>query len=110
MSTVRTLLGLWRRHGPQWLASAADPHAELLTLVWGPQFDHLYARQRLALSAAGPAVDPPARFALWQVGVLFDQLPPVAQQRLRQIILRHRALSTVAQPWGTMPHGPHPAH
>jgi hypothetical protein len=110
VNSVQALLGLWRRHGPQLLASVADPHAELLTLMWGPQFDHLYARQRLAPSVAGPEVDPPTRFVLWQAGLLFDQLPSAAQQRLRRLILRHRSLSPTAHPWGTMPHGPHPAH
>ncbi len=112
MNPVQALLSLWRRHGTPLLATVGDPHAELLTLVWGPRFDRRHALEWLAQAPAPAATepDPAARFALWQAGLLFDQLAPPAQQRLRQLILRHRALSPSAQPWGTMPHGPHSAH
>lgn len=76
------------------LAGADDPHAEVLALVWGPRFDRDHARDLAAPlvgrfpHAAGPVLD-----ALMDVGERFDRLEHAAQQRIRRLILRHRALS-----------------
>ncbi|MBL8371219.1 MAG: hypothetical protein JNK28_07515 [Burkholderiaceae bacterium] len=76
------------------LAGAEDPHAEVLALVWGPRFDRDHARHLAAPlagrhpQAAGPVLD-----ALMDVGERFDRLEHAAQQRIRRLILRHRALS-----------------
>lgn len=104
---VAPLLRLCRRHVVDWLGTVPEPHGELLTLVWGPRFDHHHARTLLAQASGASAS---AHFALWQAGLLFDQLPTHEQDRVRALILRHQALSPWATPWETMPHGPHPAH
>lgn len=81
-------------HAQALLAGAEDPHAELLALVWGPRFDRDHARYLAAPlagrhpQAAGPVLD-----ALLAVGEQFDRLEHAAQQRIRRLILRHRALS-----------------
>lgn len=101
------LLRLCRRHVHQWLGSQPDPHAELLALVWGPRFDRVHARHLLAQAVDANNTRSTARFALWQAASLFDQLPPPTQQRLRKVVLRHRALSPDAVRWETMHHAPH---
>jgi hypothetical protein len=63
LTPVHHLAQQVRAYGPALLATASDPHAELLTMVWGPRFDTL----------ATPT-----------------------QQRLRQLILRHRAVGHTA--------------
>ena len=76
-----------RRYGPVLLAHCQDPHAELLALVWGPQFDRQQAQSLLAGMTVPPA-------DLWAVTTHaaegFDQLNPTAQHRLRHLILRHQ--------------------
>jgi hypothetical protein len=67
---------------PQLVAHAAEPHAELLALVWGPRFDCDHART--LATQAGVAALPLERAARE-----FDALPRAAQQRLRARILRH---------------------
>lgn len=108
--TVKVLMQLCRRHVAEWLGPQPDPHGELLTLVWGPRFDRQHARALLVQAGTTGAVSTalaPARFALWQAGLLFDQLPAAAQDRVRALIVRHQSLSPWATPWETMPHGPH---
>jgi hypothetical protein len=82
-----------REHGMSLLAVADDPHAELLTLFWGPQFDREHALRLWArLSRREPVQAQPVLPALLAVGERFDALDRRAQQRLRRLILRHRAL------------------
>ena len=88
-----TLMGaiVIRLRGPQALWPAG---LMLLALVWGPRFDRDHARHLAAPlvgrfpHAAGPVLD-----ALMDVGERFDRLEHAAQQRIRRLILRHRALS-----------------
>lgn len=77
-----------RRHGPVLLAGVAQPHDELLTLVWGPHFDRVHA---LGLAAGQPAHAAHLLPALVQAADCFDALHAPAQRRLRRMILRHRA-------------------
>lgn len=109
-SPVQPLLTLWRRHGQPLLARVEDPHAELMTLVWGPKFDRAHAAQLLQSPGAAADVPPQVQFAVRQAASLFDQLAPAQQQRVRRLILQHHAYSPTATRWGTMPHATHPAH
>lgn len=77
------------------LAASADPHLDWLDLLWGPQFDRAAA---LGLAATRPGVDAAALLA---AGQRFDALAAPTQQRLRQLIVRHRV--------HRMSHAPHPA-
>lgn len=83
-----------RLHTATLLAETKDPHAELLTLIWGPQFDRehalsLWARFSLCQPAQAVRLLP----VLMSVGERFDALARVEKDRLRRMIVRHRALS-----------------
>jgi hypothetical protein len=83
-----------RAHSAALLADADDPHAELLTLVWGPRFDREHALSLWArLSRRQPADAVPLLPELLSAGDRFDAMDREAQQRLRRLILRHRGLS-----------------
>lgn len=85
--TLRELVAPVRAHGPLLLASSEDPHAELLALVWGPRFDRQHAHDLLAGQArVGPAM----LQTMTDAADRFDALPGAQQQRVRQLILRHR--------------------
>ncbi|WP_439517096.1 hypothetical protein [Hydrogenophaga sp.] len=85
-----------RDHGPALLADVEDPHDELLTLVWGPRFDREHALGLWArLSRRRPVEAVHTLPALLSVADRFDGMDTRAQQRLRRLILRHRALSDV---------------
>jgi len=76
------------------LADAEDPHAELLTLFWGPQFDREHALALWArFSQRQPAQAVPLLPELLSVGERFDALARTEKDRLRRLIVRHRALS-----------------
>lgn len=82
-----------RPHTDTLLADVDDPHAELLTLFWGPQFDREHALSLWSrLSQREPVLAQPLLPALLSVGERFDALDAAAQQRLRRLILRHRAM------------------
>lgn len=83
-----------RPHTAALLADADDPHAELMTLFWGPQFDREYALALWArLSQRQPVAAAPLLHALLSVGDRFDALARGDKARLRRLIARHRALS-----------------
>jgi hypothetical protein len=83
-----------RPHTAALLADADDPHAELLTLFWGPQFDREHALALWArLSRRRPVEAAPLLPELLAVGDRFDAMDRAEQQRLRRLILRHRELS-----------------
>ena len=91
-ATVHAFVQKVRAVAPALLSATRDPHADLLTLIWGPQFDrqhamHLWAR----LSQRQPAQAMPLLTVLLHVGEGFDRLDRGSQQRLRRLILRHRA-------------------
>ena len=92
--SVTSLARAWRRLGPVLLAQADQPHDELLTLLWGPQFDRQHA-----LRLCGPAtLAAPASAGVWwpvlmQAADAFDALAPAAQQRARRAVLRHARLT-----------------
>lgn len=90
LEPVHLLAGALRRHGSALLGGMPEPHDELMSLVWGPRFDREHA---LGLIARRPAVALPALPALLAAADAFDALHGPAQQRLRQLIRRHRALS-----------------
>jgi hypothetical protein len=91
---------LWSRMG-QLVRSAQDPHAELLALVWGSRFDreHAHGLMHTGITSA----DDGAAALLATAANNFDQLAPQGQQRLRRLIVRHRAR------WDNRRHGPHSA-
>lgn len=78
-----------RMHGTDLLAGLVDPHDELMSLVWGPRFDREHALQLVARQPETAARTLPAVLA---AADHFDALHAPAQGRLRQLILRHRAL------------------
>lgn len=83
-----------RDHGPALLADVDDPHDELLALVWGPRFDREHALGLWArFSRRRPAEAVHTLPALLSVADRFDGMGTEAQQRLRRLIQRHRALS-----------------
>lgn len=83
-----------RPHTATLLADADDPHAELLTLFWGPQFDREHALALWArFSQRQPIEAVPLLPALLSVADRFDALSRKQQQRLRRLILRHRERS-----------------
>ncbi|MFN7123327.1 MAG: hypothetical protein ACK4NM_14985 [Hydrogenophaga sp.] len=82
-----------RDHGPALLAGVDDPHDELLAMVWGPRFDREHALGLWAsLSRRQPNEALLTLPAILSAADRFDGLDILAQQRLRQLILRHRAL------------------
>jgi hypothetical protein len=88
---IHALAQQGRAHGAALLADADDPHAELLTLVWGPRFDREHALSLWArLSRRQPAEAVPLLAELLAAGDRFDAMDRSEQQRLRQLILRHR--------------------
>ena len=88
-----------RAHSAVLLADADDPHAELLTLFWGPRFDREHALSLWArFSRRQPADAVPVLPELLAVGDSFDAMDRREQQRLRRLILRHRQLSPAQRP------------
>jgi hypothetical protein len=88
---VRQLTQGVRACGATLLADADDPHAELLTLVWGPRFDREHALGLwVRLSQRQPQAALPVLPQLLSAADRFDALATPAQQRLRRLILRHR--------------------
>jgi hypothetical protein len=97
LTPVHHLAQQVRALGPALLATASDPHAELLTMVWGPRFDRQHAMDlwaRLPQQQAGATM--PMLQALLSTADRFDTLATPTQQRLRQLILRHRAVGHAA--------------
>ncbi len=94
---LRTLAHPWREHGPALLAGVPDPHDELLALVWGPRFDRQHALGLWArLSRRQPHAAVLTLPAILSAADRFDGLDRPSQQRLRRLIVRHRALSSAA--------------
>lgn len=77
-----------RVYGRSLLAEVADPHAELLALVWGPRFDREHAH---ALLQGRAQLQPGVLKSVMDSADRFDHLAGDQQQRVRQFILRHRA-------------------
>ncbi len=91
---IHTIARKVRPHTATLLADADDPHAELLTLFWGPQFDREHALALWArFSQRQPVEAVPMLPALLSVGERFDALERTEKERLRRLIVRHRALS-----------------
>jgi len=83
-----------RPHTAALLADAEDPHAELLALFWGPRFDREHALALWArFSRRQPVQAVPLLPELLSVGERFDTLERTEKDRLRRLIVRHRALS-----------------
>jgi hypothetical protein len=91
---IRAIARQGRPHTAALLADAEDPHAELLTLFWGPQFDREHALALWArFSQRQPLEAVPLLPELLSVGERFDALEQTEKDRLRRLIVRHRALS-----------------
>jgi len=114
---IRYLAQGVRRHGSALLAGIPNPHDELMSLVWGPRFDREHA---LGLVAQRPAAAAQTLPALLAAADHFDSMQVNVQRRLREMIVRHRALRSpgdgFAPPQPTPPgggkivHAPHSAH
>ncbi len=100
MNTVHHLFASVRAEGDALLATAADPHAELLAMVWGSRFDREHAKDLLERQ---PRVLPGALQSVMAAADSFDRLSGARQRRLRQFIARHSGR------WDNHPHAPHPA-
>lgn len=81
------LLTPLRAYGSAILKGYDDPHAEVLALVWGPQFDRELAHTLLERK---PDLMPQMLPTFKQSADHFDQLATTEQRRGRQLILRHR--------------------
>lgn len=92
LKPIRRLAQGVRLHGTALLSGADDPHDELMSLVWGPRFDREHALGLLARQPAAAACTLPALLA---AADHFDALHARAQGRLRELIVRHRALRAV---------------
>lgn len=91
--SLQTLVQQVRVVAPSLMGTTDDPRTELLTLFWGPRFDREHAFKLWArLSRQAPVQAQPLLPALLAAGDQFDALDRGAQQRLRHLILRHRAL------------------
>jgi hypothetical protein len=101
MSSLAMVFSTLRSEVAPFVAAAEEPHAELLALVWGPQFDRRQARNLVA--CVPPQSAPGLRRALLEAADRFDRLPAGRQQRLRRLILQHRGR------WENSRHAPHPA-
>ncbi|MDP2368461.1 hypothetical protein [Rhodoferax sp.] len=77
-----------RAYGQSLLGDVSDPHAELLALVWGPRFDRQHAHA--LLDHQFPAQTGLLKTVM-EAADRFDRLGGAQQQRVRQLILRHRA-------------------
>lgn len=92
---IHVLARQGRPHTASLLADADDPHAELLTLFWGPQFDREHAFALWArFSRRQPVEAVPLLPELLSVADRFDALNRAEQHRLRRLIVRHRELSS----------------
>ncbi len=94
LTPVHHLTEQLRAYGSSLLATASDPHAELMAMVWGPRFDREHALglwAGLPRQQAGAAL--PVLRALLSAADRFDTLATPEQQRLRLLIQRHRANS-----------------
>jgi hypothetical protein len=86
-----------RSYGPVLLATASDPHAELMAMVWGPRFDREHAMalwtglHKHKAGTTGAVLQ-----AMLSAADRFDLLATPTQNRLRLLILRHRALGHTA--------------
>lgn len=90
---VQALARQARAISPALMGDTGDPHAEWLTMVWGPRFDRDHALALWTrLLRAQPATATPLLPGLIAVADAFDTLGRPVQQRLRRLILRHRTL------------------
>lgn len=85
--TLRALTAPLRAYGAELLAGYDEPHAELMALVWGPRFDRAHAH---ALLERRPGHVSQVLRTVQSAADQFDQLASQEQQRVRQLILRHR--------------------
>lgn len=91
-ASLRAIVQQVRSVAPALLSVTHDPHADLLTLIWGPQFDRQHAMNLWAsLSQRQPAHAMPLLSVLLHVGEDFDRMDRRSQHWLRRLILRHRA-------------------
>ncbi|WP_353399659.1 hypothetical protein [Hydrogenophaga sp. 5NK40-0174] len=84
----KRLLLQMRILGPALMLQVRDPHAEWLTLFWSNRFDRDHALTLLDHQDQGTQ-------GFWlrhvqQAAKAFDALERPVQQRVRQIVLRHR--------------------
>lgn len=75
-----------RAYGAVVLEGYAEPHAEVLALVWGPSFDRVHA---LCLLERRPGYAPQVLQAVQQAADQFDRLAETERRRLRTLIVRH---------------------
>ncbi len=95
LAPVHHLAQQVRAYGATLLATTNAPHAELMAMVWGPRFDREHAMGLWAgLAHPHSSAALPALQALLCAADSFDALAAPEQQRLRELILRHRAVAT----------------
>lgn len=79
------------------LADLPELHDELMCLVWGPRFDREHA---LGLIARRPQASVRAASVMLAAADAFDAMQTVSQRRVRELIRKHRALSS-ASAWAS---------
>ena len=75
------------------LADLPELHDELMCLVWGPRFDREHA---LGLIARRPQASVCSASAMLAAADAFDAMQTASQRRVRELIRKHRALSTAS--------------
>jgi hypothetical protein len=91
---LRELSHQLREHTTDLASSVADPHAEMMAMIWGTRFDRQHALELLAKLPASTALSAqPLYSALSRIADCFDHAEPTTQQEWRRLVLRHRALS-----------------
>ena len=94
-AVLRALVALARADGAALLGHHREPHDELLSLLWCRQFDRGHALRLLAQADGPPRPGLAAR--LLAAADLFDHLGADAQQRLCDLVARHRRLACAPQ-------------
>jgi hypothetical protein len=87
--TLNAIAAPLRAYGAVVLEGYAEPHAEVMALVWGPRFDREHA---LRLLERRPGYVPQVLHDVQKAADLFDRLADAERDRLRSLILRHRSL------------------
>jgi hypothetical protein len=87
--TLNAIAAPLRAYGAVVLEGYAEPHAEVMALVWGPRFDREHA---LRLLERRPGYVPQVLHDVQKAADLFDRLADAERDRLRSLIQRHRSL------------------
>ena len=95
LAARRTLVDLARARGSALLARQAEPHDELLSLLWCVRFDRAHALRLIAQADAQQRAH--LSGDLLAAADLFDHLDGASQAHLRSLVARHGRLAHAPQ-------------